>query len=448
MKFKESFKYIFIFLFSFLAMSFFLTYFDGDVLWNYGFSYALSKGEIPYLDFNMILTPLYPMIMSLILKINTNILLFYLENAFLITVIFYFLFKMVKEKAWLFLVFLVFPIPAVVFPSYNLFLLFLAILLIYCEEEKKSDYLIGLLLGFSILTKQTVGVFLVAPSLIYYHKDLKKIMKRIIGLLIPNFFFLLYLLVTESFKAFCDLCIFGLFDFSSSNKGSFDLALLIGIMLIIVTVVLYFKNKKNIRYLYVLFFSSIMIPLFDYPHIEYFFFLFLLLVIEKIKVSKKNLIGNVSLFSLVFLFIFFYFTTFQGNIHYPNHYNNFNFRLLYDKNGENIVRDKMIKYLNENKDKKIVFLASDAYFYKITCNLEINYFDLINKGNHGFNGTEKMKEKLSSLEKKTIIIVDTNETFSKRSNVSIQFNRELAKYGIKLGKKIKKIGGYTIYEKL
>ena len=223
MKFKASFKYIFIFLFSFLAMSFFLTYFDGDVLWNYGFSYALSKGEIPYLDFNMILTPLYPMIMSLILKINTNILLFYLANAFLITVIFYFLFKMVKEKAWLFLVFLVFPIPAVVFPSYNLFLLFLAILLIYCEEEKKSDYLIGLLLGFSILTKQTVGVFLVAPSLIYYHKDLKKIMKRIIGLLIPNFFFLLYLLVTESFKAFCDLCIFGLFDFSSSNKGSFVL---------------------------------------------------------------------------------------------------------------------------------------------------------------------------------------------------------------------------------
>ena len=28
-----------------------------DEVWNYGFAYAISKGEIPYLDFNMVLTP-------------------------------------------------------------------------------------------------------------------------------------------------------------------------------------------------------------------------------------------------------------------------------------------------------------------------------------------------------------------------------------------------------
>ena len=445
---KNNFKYIFIFFFAFFSMSFFLTYFDGDVLWNYGFSYAISRGEVPYLDFNMILTPLYPMIMSLILRLNTNIIFFYLENALLVTLIFYFLFKMFNYKAWFFLIFLVFPIPALVFPSYNLFLVFLTLLLIYYEKTKRNDVLIGFIIGLSILTKQTVGVFLFIPSLIYYHKDLKKLFKRLIGVLIPNTIFLLYLIITKSFKAFLNLCFLGAFDFTSSNKGKLDFALITGIILIIIALILYLKNKKDIKYLYVLAFSSIMVPLFDYQHIEYFFFIFLILLIDKIKVNKKSLISNTLLFSCSFVFIFFFFTTFQGKIHYPNHYHNFNYRLLYDKNGENYIRNKMIEYLNNNKDKKIIFLASDAYFYKITCNLDITYFDLINKGNHGYNGTSKMKKELSKLEKGTIIIVDTNETFSKRSNVSIQFNREIAKFGIKIGKKLQKIGGYTIYEKI
>ena len=69
MKIKDIFKYILIFLFSFFSMSFFFSFIDGDVLWNYGFSYAISRGEVPYLDFNMIITPIYPMINSLFLKI-------------------------------------------------------------------------------------------------------------------------------------------------------------------------------------------------------------------------------------------------------------------------------------------------------------------------------------------------------------------------------------------
>lgn len=31
-----------------------------DEIWNYGFSYNIATGLIPYKDFNMVITPLYP----------------------------------------------------------------------------------------------------------------------------------------------------------------------------------------------------------------------------------------------------------------------------------------------------------------------------------------------------------------------------------------------------
>ena len=443
--FKSNFKYIFIFLFSFFSMSFLLTYFDGDVLWNYGFAYAISQGEIPYLDFNMILTPFYPMIMSLILRLNSNIFFFYLENCFLITAIFSLLFKKFNSKAWLFLVFLIFPIPAVIFPSYNLFLLFLLILIIYLEENNKSDLLIGFLIGVSILTKQTVGCALVLPSILYYFKDKKKIIKRLLCVILPCFAFFVYLILNNNLYSFIDLCFLGLFDFTAKNSN-INFVLIIGLILIVYSVYLFFKNRKQIKYFYILCFATIMVPLFDYPHIEYFFFAFMYLFVDKIKLSNKQIIFNSILFSSVFSLMFFILTVFQGKIDYPNHYQNFNFRLLYNRNEENYIRNQIIKYINMNKERDIVFLATDAYFYKITLNMKITKFDLINKGNNGYNGTNKIKKELAKMKKGTIFIIDTNETFSKRS--SIQFDREIAKYGIKLGKKITCIGGYTIYEKI
>lgn len=166
-----------------------MTYVDGDVLWNYGFSYAIGNGEIPYVDFNMILPPFYPMLMSLGLIINQNIIVFYLENSLMITIMFYFLFKMFKEKAWLFLLFLIFPIPAVVFPTYNLFLIFLLVLVFYLEKNNSNDYLIGLLFGLMVFTKQTVGVCVLFVGILYYlRKDFKKIKKRVIGFFNTLFF--------------------------------------------------------------------------------------------------------------------------------------------------------------------------------------------------------------------------------------------------------------------
>ena len=70
------------------------------------------------------------------------------------------------------------------------------IVLILLEDKyKDKDYLIGVVIALAILSKQTVGVLLIIPSLVYYFKDKKKLLKRFIGLLIPSIIFVIYLFV-------------------------------------------------------------------------------------------------------------------------------------------------------------------------------------------------------------------------------------------------------------
>ena len=38
---------------------------DQDGIWNYGFGYSISKGLVPYKDFNMIVPPLWPILISI-----------------------------------------------------------------------------------------------------------------------------------------------------------------------------------------------------------------------------------------------------------------------------------------------------------------------------------------------------------------------------------------------
>ena len=440
---KRKIKYILFFIFVFIGMSFFTTSIDGDVLWNYGFGYAIRMGEIPYKDFNMIITPFYPFLMSLFLLFSKNIIFFYLANSLLITLIFYLLEKILKGNTYLFYILLVFPLPIMLQSSYNILLVLFIILLIYLEKKDYNDYLIGIIVGLTILTKQSVGVFLIIPTLIYYYKKPLKIIKRFISIIIICGVFLLYLLFTNSFNSFMDLCFFGLLDFSNKNGFHISFSFCIGILLLLVTIVLTIRNKKDIKYFYILMFSSIMIPLFDFNHVTYYLFVFSIILMDR-NMNSLYLKKYSIIFMIVFAFIFFLFNIELKSIEYPNHYNNFNYRLMFNSNGENIIRDKVINYINKNKDKNIIIISSDAYFYQITMNRKIDYYSLNNYGNHGYNGTSKMYDRIDKLSKGTIIIINMVE-INNRSN-SLQFNWEVAEYASKCGKLIKKIDCFGIYE--
>lgn len=47
-----------------------------DEIWCYSYSFNIANGLVPYRDFNMIVTPLFPMIGSVFLKIFGNYLLY------------------------------------------------------------------------------------------------------------------------------------------------------------------------------------------------------------------------------------------------------------------------------------------------------------------------------------------------------------------------------------
>ena len=89
-----------IFLSSLLILTIFSYYisdFTPDEIWNYGFSYNIASGLIPYKDFNMVVGPLYNFIMAppLILFKN-NLLAFHITNNILISAFLVLLYKNIK----------------------------------------------------------------------------------------------------------------------------------------------------------------------------------------------------------------------------------------------------------------------------------------------------------------------------------------------------------------
>lgn len=445
--FKSILKYSLLFVLFFSCIHIFYISFNGDSLFNFGFSYAVARGEVPYRDFNMIIPPFGAMFYAIpFLFFGSNLLVFNLFQAFLLCMLFYFLFKLFDKRAYLFIPILLmfFPIPfnTILFGGYNFLLLFELVILLYLEKNKKSDYLIGIVLGLSILTKQTVGFCLLLPSIYYLFKDRKKVYKRIIGFLSLCLLFLCYLFLTGSLYQFIDLCFLGMFDFTRINGTIMDYNFLIFIIIFIFICIKIYKDKGNINNYYVLAFLSIAVPLFDYYHVALAVFGFLFLIIDKIKIkySTLNLAFNCFLFSL-FLPLFWFFKSYDLKSLKFTNFNHFEGKVmsLYVMNQiENINN-----YIKDNKEQNIIILGSNAYFFKITNDLDINYYDLLNYGNHGYNGTEKLINMIKE-EKDPIFIINIFE-YEDNSNDRQQINKDVMKYVLDNYEEVDVIEGYHIY---
>ena len=55
---------------------------QNDEIWNYGFAHNIYSGLIPYKDFNMVITPFYPFMMSLLFHLfGSSMLIFHIEHG-------------------------------------------------------------------------------------------------------------------------------------------------------------------------------------------------------------------------------------------------------------------------------------------------------------------------------------------------------------------------------
>ena len=412
-----------------------------DEVWNYGFANNLYRGLVPYLDFNMVITPFYPFLMSLLFYIfGSSMIVFHVANAIILTGCFVLLEKMYHDKMWIFFFFLFFPVN-ISAPNYSLFLLVIVVSLVYLEKNfvnAKGDvvhYFIGILLGISVLTKQTVGVFLLLPTIIFFWKDKKVLLKRILGFLLPIFVFVIYLLINKNFLAFLNLCVFGLLDFTGNQKVFNVFGILFMIML---SFTIYFikKDKKDISNYYVLCFYSIVIPIIDLYHFFLAFFAFLLLVLSRIQ--KRYLCYSAfSIVSILFLGgLMANFNQFDIE-NYPNDLNHFEYR--YIKPSSYRFTNQVLKYVSKHRNKNIMYVVPDAYYFKIIQDEDCNYFDLINQGNLGYHGSDWLLKQIKKMDN-TLFIVDSSEY-----NSGNQIDQQALKYLLDYGVKVDSIGFYDVY---
>lgn len=425
-----------LFLFSiFLLWNLILFPINLDEVWNYGFSHNIYSGLVPYKDFNMVLTPFYPFLMSMGFHLfGSSILVFHIEQAIISTLFCLLLFSLLDKKAWFIIPILLVPVN-VSFPSYNIFLYYLLVLLIYLEKNNSSDYLIGFILGLAVLTKQSVGACLLLPSL-YYIKNFNKIRKRIIGFIIPVSLFIIYLIVTGSFYSFLDLCVFGLFDFATGNGNKITVYLFMFIIMVGITVYFIFNNKKDLINYYVLAFYSIMIPLFDAYHFTFAFLAFLLMLLFRVKrdIIKPKMFG-LSIISFAFLLMMGF--CFKGKIIYPNRIKHFEYRFI--DYGSIWFTNKVNNYMKKNKDREFVFLNSNAYYFRIANDMKISYIDLINVGNWGYNGSDKLLRQIKK-KKNAIFLVNESEL-----SILKQTDKRALRYVLDHWKKIDTVGMYDAY---
>ena len=442
---KTILKYSFLLLFFFLSLVFIFTVFRGDSIVNYGFSYAITKGEIPYNDFNLVIAPLAPYIYSIGLFIYNDILMYYLEQAILLTIMYYYIEKLFPKKKNIYLacILMAFPLSlvSIIFPGYNFLIILFYLMFIYYFREKKY-YIAGLLLGLIFCTKQTIGLVIYLPTFYYLIKN-RKIFKEItLGYLIPIFILLIYLLLTKSLYNYIILCFLGLFNFGQKNSwfnAYYLFFLIIGIIYLIYLII---KKKDDYILLYSLFFSFVSLPIIDYYHVSQFLVIVVFHLIDLIKINKKH---HKYVYEILIIITILYGIQ-EINFFKPISITNFN-HFSWSINDKYTLKKnkKLIKY-TKTLDKKIIYMmrGSENYFYKIIDDQKLNYYDLTNKGNYGYNG-EKMILKRLKKEHDVYFIIDTTVTFNKDNYQ--QYIKEFGLYIASNSKLVKTIDNYQIYYK-
>lgn len=441
-------KYLFLFLFCFVLCCFTYSIITSDAIWNYGFSYAIARGEVPYVDFNMVVPPFSPFVYLIPFLFSNSYIVYLFCHSILFVILFYFLEKLFGNKVYLLLIFFLFPFPVgnvmLILPGYNFLLLLLFTLILYLEKNNKSDYLIGILLGLCIFTKQSVGVFLCLPSLYFLFKDRKRFFKRFLGIFTVCCLFLVYFLIAGNLLEFLNHCLFGLIDFSGKNSGMTFTNGYFCAYLFLVFILIYFIIKKDHKLFTscLLCFSIISVPIFDHYHTCLFIFVFLLLVISKIPWKSKWFAPC----CLTFAFFFYFFslgivTNFK--IPYISSFHNFEIMKI-NEDGEAEI-NKLNQYLKQFSRDGIIFLTGDAYFYKIINEMDITHYDLLNYGNHGYRGTEKLLNQLKKENGKTIIL---NSREYHHIDDTYQLNIDVIDYVLRNYQMIDKVGEYEVYQKV
>lgn len=442
-----------------------------DEIWNYNTARAIAQNLIPYKDISMITTPLLPMITALFLKLIANevivsrVLASVLWGGVLFS-IFKILKLLIKEENTCLIIT---ALLGLLFRDcycidYNILSLMFSLIILYIElknidkphfENNKTDFLIGILAGLTVCTKQSIGAILaiivVGYKIIFVQNKkefieyLKTAFKRIIGILIPIILVLIYLIVTNSLQDFINYAVLGISTFSNKipyaqlmNNNKKEIQILSRIMpfillaMAVLTIVLQNKKKKenigNIdnKILTILIYSLstiiIMYPISDEIHfliastitfigLAYILYLLGIAIYNKINLqSKKKIYKITSLMISIIAIAFIAVRGIENITEYTKqeknetieHYKNIQIS-EYLQERINEIDNFILEQEKENK--KVYILDAEAAIYMIPINNYNKDYDMFLKGNIGKDGQEGQIQKIKQKETNEIILI-------------------------------------------
>lgn len=442
-----------------------------DEIWNYNTARAITQNLIPYKDISMITTPLLPMITALFLKLIANevivsrVLASVLWGGVLFS-IFKILKLLIKEENTCLIIT---ALLGLLFRDcycidYNILSLMFSLIILYIElknidkphfENNKTDFLIGILAGLTVCTKQSIGAILaiivVGYKIIFVQNKrefieyLKTAFKRIIGILIPMILVFIYLITTNSLQDFINYAVLGISTFSNKipyaqlmNNDKKEIQILSRIMpfillaMAVLTIVLQNKKKKeNIgntdnKILTILIYSLstiiIMYPISDEIHfliastitfigLAYILYLLGIAIYNKINLqSKKKIYKITSLLISIILIAFIAVRGIENITEYIKqeknetieHYKNIQIS-EYLQERINEIDNFILEQEKENK--KVYILDAEAAIYMIPINNYNKDYDMFLKGNIGKDGQEGQIQKIKQKETNEIILI-------------------------------------------
>ena len=340
----------------------------------------------------------------------------------MITSIFCLCYKSIGKLAFItYLLLLIYP-----YVGYNIFALMLLFIIFYLNDKKIKhlDIIEPILISMMFLTKQTLGL-LVIPSLIF-SKNRKKTLSIY---LIFIFSFLIYLIINGTVYQFFDYCLFGMFDFAEKNSTSISLLTIAEILIIIGLIFFSFSTKRKDIF-YCLIFQIMALPIVNHIH-------FLISFVPVAYLFLKAYDNNKYITSLVMVTAISFFLTFNivywikgDNYQTVAHYKINNFmknRVTYKYTDQFL--EKVNEYMELYDDYQLFTFGSFSYLVKISFDLPINKYDLINDGNMGYNGAEKYLEEIKDIctKDKCLFIINKNDLNAGNYN---QINDDILKYVI------------------
>ena len=411
------------------------THITNDEIWNYGFSYNIATGLIPYKDFNMVITPLFPMLGAIFMTIfGKNLIIYHIFNSIICISIFHYMKKQNPQSYYItYSILLLYSLP-----NYSLFCILLLYILISLEEKKANDYLIGIVLGLTFLTKQNIGIYLCIPTL--FIKNINKIIKRFIGFIFPILILILYLINNNCLYEFIDYAFLGISSFAKQNIFVSPTCLLLTIIILIYLIFRYIK-KREIKILYTICIQGLAFPLIDPYHVILPFMVGLNYLLNNLNLNKKIIKYSFLIF-ITFILSYNAYEYSTTKYNYPNTTKVYKYRKINTDNEESI---KIVSEYLKNTADQVFIIDPYAYLIKLESNKKINKYDLLNDGNMGKSGEIKITKEIDKICQKENCTFILNK-YAINNEKSSQYSQYIYKHIINNYKERDKLFGLSIYK--